>query len=276
MANEWNKYVPEVDITVVATPGSMANYIPMEKGEMDLGVASNIGNYWAALGVQFTKTKLSNFTTMLPISKNFTHFITYADSPMKTFKDLEGKNLLLGPKASTGAFVAEETFKAMGMTAKFIYSTQAEAVDMMKDRRADGMVYSVAAPWSSIMDIATSRPLKLLSMPPEELKKVSEILPWNIPDTIPTKTYTFQNEDTKTVSTTGCVNVRPDVSEEIVYKLTKVAWERSRELVKGMESLKWVNPRDILNQNAPIHPGAAKYYREAGIQIPDQMIWKKK
>jgi len=42
-----------------------------------------------------------------------------------------------------------------------------------------------------------------------------------------------------------------------------------------MESLKWIKPQDILNMNALIHPGAVKYYREIGVQIPDHMIWKK-
>ena len=98
----------------------------------------------------------------------------------------------------------------------------------------------------------------------------------NIPDTIPAKTYSFQNEDIKTVTTTGCVNIRSAIPDEIAYKLTKVAWERWADLLKGMESLKWIKPGDILNQNAPLHPGAAKYYKEIGIQIPDQMIWRKK
>jgi TRAP transporter TAXI family solute receptor len=271
----WNKDVPEVDISAIATAGSNANYIPMDKGELDLAVGSNIANYWCSQGMYFAKTKLSNFCTMIPLSRTFKHAFTYADSPMKTWKDQEGKNLLIGPKASAAAVLTEEVFKALGMSAKYIYATTAEAIEMVKDRRADGMIYDVAAPWSSILDVATSRSLKFLSMTGEEQKKVHEALPYAVPDTIPAKTYAFQNEDAKTISTFGCFIVYPGISEEIVYRLTKATWQRWPELLKGMESLKWIKPQDILNMNAPLHPGAAKYYREIGVQIPEQMIWKK-
>jgi TRAP transporter TAXI family solute receptor len=272
----WNKDVPEVDITAIATAGSNANYIPMDKGELDLAVGASIGNYWALHGLNFTKTKLYNFCTMVPISKNFTHAFTYADSPMKTFMDQEGKNLLVGAKASAAAVSAEEIFEVLGMRAKYIYATTAEAVDMMKDRRADGMLYNVAAPWSSILDIATARPLKLLSIPSEERNKIMKALPYNAPAIIPAKTYPFQNEDVQTMSTLYTINVRPGISEEIVYKLTKVAWEHWDELVKTVEAAKWGKQKSILDMIAPVHPGAAQYYKEIGIQIPDRLIWKKK
>jgi len=275
LVNVWKQFVPEVDVTLIATPGSMSNYVPLDKGELDLAVGSNTGNYYAVQGIEITKEKLSNITVMLPCSMNFCHAVTYADSPMKGFKDQEGKRILVGPKASTGAVHTRQLFEALGMSAQYIYTTQAESIGMMKDRRADGMLYHVAAPWSGIMDIQTSRSLKLLSMTPDEQNKIAAGIPFSIPTIIPAKAYDFQNEDIRTVSTRGGVNVRPGIPEEVVYKLTKIAWDRFDDLVRGIESLKWMKPEYILDLKAPLHPGAAKYYREIGVKVPDEMIWKK-
>ncbi len=166
--------------------------------------------------------------------------------------------------------------KALGMNARYLYATTEESIEMMKDRRADGMIYDVAAPWSSILDVATQRSIKFLSMTPEQQKRTHDVLPYAIPDAIPTKTYAFQKEDARTISTFGCFIVNAQLSDDVVYRLTKVLWQRWGELEKGMESLKWVKPRNVLDMNGPIHAGAAKYYREVGVQVPEQMIWKKK
>ena len=147
---------------------------------------------------------------------------------------------------------------------------------MFKDRRVDAMAYSVGAPWSVIMDIATDRPVRFIPMKPEEQKKIAETLPYQVADTIPAKTYSFQNEDYPTTMGLQNLIVRPGLSDELAYKLTRVAWEHWGEVVKATSAAKWVTAKDILHMIAPVHPGAAKYYREIGIQVPDRLIWRKK
>jgi TRAP transporter TAXI family solute receptor len=194
---------------------------------------------------------------------------------MKTFKDQDGKNVLIGPRGSAGATIAVEKFQALGIKPKILYTTQVEAIEMMKDRRADAFTYHSPLRWSGFLDIATARPLKLIPMTSEDQKKIHEASPYSFPDVIPAKTYDFQNEDISTMSDFACVLARPGIPQEIIYKLTKLMWDKRGELMKSIESLKWIKPEMVLSLNAPLHPGAAKYYREIGIKIPDQMIWKK-
>ncbi len=49
----WTRYIPDFDITVIATPGTTANYVPIDKGEMDLGGTATFGDYWAIHGMYF-------------------------------------------------------------------------------------------------------------------------------------------------------------------------------------------------------------------------------
>ena len=276
MVDVWKRYLPDVDITLMATGGTTANYLPMSRGEIDLAGAATFGDYWAMNGMYFAKTKITDFCSLIPASKAFSHVFTYLDSPVKTLKDLDGKRVHLGARASPTSIVNEEIFKLLGVKPNYVYSTPTEAIDMMKDRRVDGMAYSVGAPWSAIMDIAVDRPVKFISLKPEEQKKIGDTLPYQVPDTIPAKTYTFQNDDYFTVMGLQNLIVRPGLSEDLAYKLTKIAWEHWNEVVKATAAAKWVKPGDMMNMIAPIHPGAVKYYREIGIQIPDRLVWKKK
>jgi len=272
----WQRNIPGLDITVLATAGTSANFIPMHKGELDLAGASSTGDYHALRGQLFTKEKLSNFCSLMPATKAFHQAFTYADSPIKGWKDLDGKKLAIGARASPTTINSEAICKSLGIKPKFVFSTPQEAIDMMKDRRVDAMMYGTGAPWSAILDVATAQKVKLLPMTPEEQKKAQEACPYMVPGILPAKTYSFQDEDIPTAVTFQTVNVRPGLPDDLVYKLTKVIWEHWDEVLKASIASKWVKPADMLHLIAPIHPGAAKYYREIGVQIPDHRVWKKK
>ena len=276
MVDVWKRYIPNLDITLMATSGSTANYAPMERGELDLAVGSTHSDFWAMGGMHFAKTKHVNFYSLMPAAKAIQHYVTYADSPIKTLKDLEGKKIALGARASPTSLLSEEIFSVLGIKANYVYSTPGEAGDMLKDRRVDAMVYNVAAPYSVFMDVATDRPIRFLDMTPEERKKASDALPYVVNHTIPAKTYTFQNQDNQTVTAYSDVVVKPNLPDELVYTLTKVAWEHWDEVVKATAAAKSATARDIVNMYPPVHPGAAKYYKEIGIQLPDRLIAKKK
>lgn len=277
LSEVWKRYVPEVDVTVMATAGTTANYIPMNEGKLDLAGASTTGDYWAMNGMYFAQgKKITNFTSMLPATSGFAHFFTYVDSPIKGYKDLEGKKVQVGARASPTSGMSEEISQLIGVKPKFIFSTPSEAVEMMKDRRVDAMIYNVGAPWGGLLDVGSAREVRLISMTDDELKKVLAGLPWAYKALMPAKTYPWQKEDVLTIGFLQTVNARPGLSEDIVYKLTKAAWEHWDEVVKATKAAQWVKPEDIVNMVAPVHPGAAKYYQEKGIKIPDRLIWKKK
>jgi len=275
MTDVWKRYIPGLDITLMATGGSAVNHLPIERGELDIATSALPADWWVLNGMHFAKTKLSNFATLLPANKAFHHAFTYIDSPIKSWKDLDAKRVQLGARASATALTNEEILQVLGVNPKFFFSTPNEAIDMVKDRRVDAMVYGVGAPWSGIMDISKDVQIRLIPMKPEEQEKVAKTLPYLAPSVMPSKTYSFQNEDYPTVSTYPNLIVRPALSEELVYKLTKVAWEHWDEVVKGVPAAKWVSPKDIVYMVAPVHPGAVKYYKEIGINIPDRLIWKK-
>jgi len=276
LADTWKRHIPGLDVTVLATAGTTANYIPLDKGELDIGGGSGSADWYALHGMYFTKNKLYNFCTFMPASKSYYHLFTYAESPIQGWKDLEGKKVHVGARASPTSINAEEICAALGIKPKFVYSTPTEAIDMMKDRRVDAMIYGTGPPWSGVMDVAADRKLKFICMTPQDQKKVNAASPYLGPMTLPPKTYSFQSEPCPSVGGVQEVNVRPGLPEDLVYLLAKTGWQHWDEIVKSLPAANWVRPPDMARVIAPLHPGAARYYREVGVQIPDSLVWKKK
>jgi TRAP transporter TAXI family solute receptor len=275
MVDVWKRNIPDLDITLMATPGSAANQVPIDKGELDIASSSIAADWWAMNGVHFIKTKLSNFCSFLPANIGYHHAFTYVDSPIRNWKELDGKRVHLGARASATSVSNEEMIDVLNAKPKYVFSSPAEAADMVKDRRVDALVYGVGAPYSMFIDIAKAIPIRFIPMAPEEQERIGKAFPYVFPAVIPSKTYSFQSEDWPTVVTYVNFIVRPGLSEELVYKLTKVAWEHWDEVGQAVPAAKSVSPKDMARMVAPIHPGAVKYYKEIGINIPDRLIWKK-
>jgi TRAP transporter TAXI family solute receptor len=274
LSDLWKANIPGLDITLMATPGSTANHPPIDRGEMDIAVSANSADWWAHNGMHFTKTKLTNFCSLFPITKAFQHAATYVDSPIKTWKDMDGKRVQLVARASPSSITFEEIFNVLNIKVNGVFSTPSEAIDMVKDKRVDAIVYGVGAPWSGFMDVARDTPIRFIPMPAADQERICKAVPHLSPAVLPAKTYSFQNEDCPMPAAYPDIIVRPGLPEDLVYKLTKVAWEHWNDVVKGVSATKWVSPKDVVNMVAPIHPGAVKYYRELGINIPDRLIWK--
>jgi len=275
LADIWQRNIPGLNITLVATAGSAANHAPLDRGELDIASSAVPADYWAMEGKYMAKTKLTNFCSLTPATIGFHHAFTYVDSPIKSWKDLDGKRVHLGARASATALTNEEILKALDVEPKYVFSTPTEAANMVKDKRVDAMVYGVGAPWSLLLDVAKDIPIRLIPMAPGEQKQIVERINYVTPNVIPAGTYSFQKDDIPTVVTYVDYIVRAGLPEDLVYSLTKVAWEHWDEVVKSVAAARWVSAKDALNMVAPIHPGAVKYYREAGINIPDHLVWKK-
>ena len=91
--------------------------------------------------------------------------------------------------------------------------------------------------------------------------------PWYAKYTIPAKTYPNQDKDVQTSAIKMVMFCRHDLSEDTVYQLTKSFWEHIDELGKAQKNLKGLKPADAVKDiaNLPLHPGAAKYYKEIGV-----------
>jgi uncharacterized protein len=143
------------------------------------------------------------------------------------------------------------------------YLPFAESVELIKNRQLDATLQSAGLGVASIRDLSTSLPINVVAVPPEI---VGEIGAPFLAATIPAGTYDGQEADVATAAVGNFLITHDGVSEETVYQMTKLLFENLDRLGAAHAAAQGIDPAKALEgMPIPLHPGAERYYREAGI-----------
>ena len=189
---------------------------------------------------------------------------------IKTLADIKGKHFAVAAAGSSVYNECQNHFTTIGM--KFPQDIKTEliafgpAADMLQNGTLDGAWIMSGAPAAAVSQALTSGS-HLVPIDDKTIAALQAKYPWYAKYTIPAKTYPNQDKDIQTSAIKMVMFCRHDLSEDTVYKLTKSFWEHIDELGKAQKNLKGLKPADAVKDiaNLPLHPGAAKYYKEIGV-----------
>ncbi len=209
--------------------------------------------------------KFDEIRALFPIPSLTMHFVMSADSGVSDFAGMEGKTILLG-KGSFGATEGEKYLKMFGLEGK-VNIADAElsnAVAALKNGQIDGFVTAGSWPAPNVIEAAASADVTVLSLSDDQIAetKRSKLV-------IPAGTYAGQAEDIVTTSLPVVAYTTSAMDDDTAYALTKTFWD---EKAKMGEEAPWWNGVDqalMANITGKIHPGAVRYYQEAGIELTD-------
>ena len=209
--------------------------------------------------------KFDEIRALFPIPSLTMHFVMSADSGVTDLMGMEGKTILLG-KGSFGATEGEKYLELFGLTdkVKIADAELSNAVAALKNGQIDGFVTAGSWPAPNVIEAAASTPVVVLSLSEGQIGETKRTAL-----TIPAGTYAGQDADIVTTSLPVAAFSTTAMADETAYQLTKTFWESKAKL--GTNS-PWWNGVDIelmANIEGKIHPGAARYYEEAGIALTD-------
>ena len=191
------------------------------------------------------------------------------DPSIKTLKDLEGKKVYITQPGAESDIQVKALLEAGGADYSKItdvsFSSIAEVQQGLKEGRAVA-VYWTASTW--IQDVATNKPMYTVEITNEEVAKLNELLPgWGfVPEKMEEGEFGLSTGG-DTLAVPFGLYVREGLDEEIVYNLTKTMYENHDEVVElnPQYLTDWSLDRALIAIGAPIHPGAIRYYQEAGV-----------
>ncbi|KKM10125.1 C4-dicarboxylate ABC transporter substrate-binding protein [Clostridiales bacterium PH28_bin88] len=278
MAQMWNNKVPNVRASAQATEASVQNMNLLQRKETDIGMSMNqvTGNAYNGKD-KFEGRANKDLRVMTAMYPNTVQIVVTAKSGVKSLTDLKGKRFVPGAAGSGTEVSAREILKVHGidynadknvMKVDFVGFT--EAVELMKNGQADGALISAGLPNAAVMDLMNSADVKLVSLSPDMVDKIVKEMPWYYPTTIPAGTYKGQTEPINTVAQANLLVTRADLEEDLIYQLTKAIFENKADLVAAHSAAKDITLENALNglMGVPLHPGAAKYFKEKGLQVP--------
>jgi TRAP transporter TAXI family solute receptor len=185
---------------------------------------------------------------------------------------LKGKVVNIGNPGSGQRGTMEELMKAQGVDNSYFKSvtelTSSEQVKALCDGKIDAFGYSVGFPNGAMEQAATCKakasPINLTGSPVQGLIDGADYYAKAV---IPKGTYSNQKKDATTFGVKATVVTSADVSEELVYLVTKAVMENFDDFKAQHPAFSFLKKEDMIKAglSAPLHPGAIKYYKEAGL-----------
>lgn len=281
-----NKKIKEYGIkaTVESTGGSVYNINAVLSGDLEFGVAQSDRQFQAYNGLaEWEKTgPQKNLRAVFAIHPETITLIASADSGVKSVSDLKGKRVNIGNPGSGQLQNSKDVLNSFGVSLDSINAEQVKAVEapsLIQDEKIDAFFYTVGHPNGNIKE-ATSGRIKVRIIPVDGagadavVKKFS----YYAKATIPGVHYPNALNDGKDVESVGVKATfvaSSELDEAIVYAITKEVFDNLEEFKKLHPAYSVLTKENMLQGlSAPIHQGALKYYKEAGLvkHIPKMLI----
>ncbi len=209
--------------------------------------------------------KFADIRGLFPIPSLTMHFVVRADSGIKLFADLAGKTILIG-KGTFSATEGEKYLKLFGLEGKVKLADVElnNAVPALKNGQIDGFVTAGSFPAPNVIEAAAGMGVRILSLSDEQVKQTGRTRL-----VIPAGTYPGQKEDIVTTSLPVVAYSMTQMDDPTAYLLTKTFWAQRDKMAATAPWWNGVNKDMLANIDGKIHPGALRFYTEAGYPLID-------
>ena len=266
----YGKVMPDAKTSVQATKASAENLNLLQagRGEVAFTLGDTLSEAWKGNEEVGFKAPLNKLRAIAAIYPNYIHFLASADAGIKSLADLKGKRVSVGAPKSGTELNSRDILKAVGMTykdfAKVEYLGYAESVELIKNRQLDATLLSSGLGVAAVRDLATALKIVVIPIPAEIVTKIGEAAYQT--GTIPANTYNGQTADVPTVAVQNFLVTHEGVPADTVYKMTKSMFENIDAMIAAHAAAKAINKATAAKGSpVPLHPGAEKYYKEAGL-----------
>lgn len=212
--------------------------------------------------------RFNDIRALFPIPSLTMHFVVSNKSGIDSFEEMAGKTILLG-KGSFGAKEGAKYLKLFGLEGKVNLAEieLSNAVPALKNGQIDGFVTAGSYPAPNVIEAAAGTGVKILSLSDEQVKasKRTRLV-------IPAGTYSGQTTDVTTTSLPVIAYTTTAMDEEVAYELTKTFWEEKAKMAENSAWWSAVSVAMLENISGKIHPGAIRYYKDAGIALADHHL----
>ena len=243
MAQIFNTKIENMNVTAQATGASVENCKLLGSKEAELAILQNDMLDYAYNGVEaFKEGKIENLRGIGTLYPEIVQIVASPDSEINTVQDLKGKKVSVGAPGSGVEANVRQIFDATGLTYNDItvnYLSFAESADAFKDKHIESFFVTAGIPNAAIQDISAQHKISMVSLTDDVIKNLTEKYPFFVEYTIPANTYNGQTSDVKTVAVMATLATSAEVSDDVVYNITKSLFENLEELgeahAKGKE-----------------------------------------
>jgi len=267
--------VPGLIAIAQSTTASVFNNAAVQNGELEAGLAAADVTRSMYLGEgKFEGKAHPKLRVVANLYPEDLHLVLPKGSSIGNLGDLKGKRVGIAQAGSGTQVAVLQMLEAWGVNRDNMEEAElnnSQSAERLADGQLDGYFYAAGWPVAAMVQLASTKGMSLHSFTEDDLKKINEIIPAYIPSKIPGGIYEGVDSDILTPAVSALLVVSSDLSEELVYGITKALWnDNTRKLLdnghaKGKQITSETALDGVAALGVPLHAGAEKFYKEAGL-----------
>lgn len=274
LAEMIGKHIEGYEAVAEVTGASVENMGLIWRGDSDIALALADTVYQAYNGTgDFEGRQLESVRALASIYPNAVQIVTLADSDIESLEDFKGKTVSVGAPGSGTELNARALLEANGISYEDFDPRRLnfnETADAIRDGDIDAGIWSVGPPTSSILNLATTRDIRVIGLSDEEIANAREEEPVFAAYELRAGLYEGMEEGVQTIGIPNVLVVNDDMDEELAYQVTKMLFEEIDELIAIHPAAEDTTVDFSVNSTPiPFHPGALRYYEEVGAEVQD-------
>lgn len=268
LAQILNQNIRGMEANARSTGASVANVNLMTAKEVEVAFMQNDIAHYGFTGTEmFVGRKNDQLRGIASIYPEVVQLIATEASGIRSVADLRGKRVSVGAAGSGVEANARQILNAFGIQyadlGKADFLSFAEASSNMRDGHLDAAFVTSGVPTAAVIEMATALRVRLIPITGPEVQALRTQFPFYMEAKIPAGTYAGQTEEIPTLAVKALLVVRADLSERLVYDITKALFNNLPAFgaahVRGKD-LAIATAQE--NMPIPLHPGAIRFYRE--------------
>jgi uncharacterized protein len=263
-----------IQAAVVMTGGPLHNIQLLDSKRLDFGMvtAAPIWEGWHGQGWARGK-KYRAVRVILPLYRSYFQMYALKKSKIRSIKDLHDKRVGVGPVGGTPATYWPLVFEAANVKPTRMFNASSAYLNsQLRSGILDANGQALGLPWPLIAQIEATHEINLFGVPPDVAQAFARKYSYFTAAEIPAKTYRSAAEAIPTLSLWNFLAVHKDASNELVQKLLTATFARLDILIAAHKSAQEIKAENIVASPIPLHPAAARFFREKGINLPDRLV----
>jgi uncharacterized protein len=257
------------------TQGSIENVQLLARNQIESAFVQADVAHWAYAGTEMFKKAgaVSNLRAIAALFPEAVHIVAASDGPIHSLRDLKGRRVVLGEPESGTLADARLVLAAAGLKERELspfYYRLAQATAALRERAIDAFFQVGAPPVPGIAELAASFPIRLIPIPAATAESLQRQHRFFSDSTVPATAYPGVSEETPTLAIRALWVTTAEQPDALIYAITRALWQESTRKVlqaRHPAGARIALDRALDGLGIPLHPGAERYYREAGLAV---------
>ena len=242
--------------------------------DLALGLADTVAQAQTGTG-RFEGQQLEMIRGLASMYANMVQIVTLEGSGIESLSDMVGRRISVGAPGSGTEVNAATILEANGISYDDIDEQRLnfnETADALANGDIDAGFWSVGAPTSSILNLATTQSIQMIELSADEMAAALDANPIFAMTTLAGGLYTGVDESVAVLGVPNVLTVSSEMDEELAYQITRAMFENIADLQAVHPAANQTTVEFTLAATpVPLHPGAIRYYEEIGATVPDRL-----